>query len=71
MYGLEIVRIPARLSRTGATELYCSVVPGSWQDRAKHLQQRRWRHLRATMGDSRCPAIRRKERHETYANLSS
>lgn len=45
MKHLNIVRIPARLSRFGATEIYYDYVDDDWHERAERLQSRRWRKL--------------------------
>ena len=42
---VEVIRVPARLSRLGIDELYYDVAPVNWHKRAKHLQERRWRKM--------------------------
>ena len=45
MGHLEIIRVPARMSRLGVDEVYYDVMGGDWHDRAKRLQIRRWYKL--------------------------
>ena len=58
---LDILRIPARLSQLGVTEIYYDYVEDDWHERADRLQARRRHHVRhaeRTFHDKKSPGRR-------------
>jgi len=58
MKHVNIVRIPARLSRLGVTEIYYDYMDDDWRERADRMQARRWHHIRhenRVLHDKRTP----------------